>query len=224
MISEDNLKLAKYINSKIPSELGIASILAGAVRSKVEEQRKDRDVDIQKHRKMYRGKHTLYFKKRKDEPNEVFAARKSNAVISNYCKFIVDLGAKYAYGRPEKVRRQFSINKETERRMREIEKLIGVQKLMLKIKRQAGICGEQSIRLIPLDERTGDQVRRNVTETTYPHPIFLDPEFTFVLRNSWDKIVAVVIENKYKDYTSLQHKKALYVGYLGQAFYFPLHI
>jgi hypothetical protein len=201
MAAEDILRLGHLVGGE-PTVVPIT--VADQIETKVKNERNARKVDIEKNLDMYQGDHSSYFKQRRREPNEVFADRKKDAVIANYCKFIIDLSAKYAYGRPEKVRRQFVEGEgpaKTEDRMRHIEELIDIGQFMLKSKREAGISGEIPVRLIPVDENTGEQLRGKATTTVYPQPILLDPLFTFPLRNSWGKLLGIVIRDEYHDYT-----------------------
>ena len=206
-IATDKFQLASLIPEKDDKGGSQARSVSDNVVRLVNSDRNSRKVDITKNWNLYQGDHEQYFVQRRNEDNEVYAYRKSNASILNYSKFIIDLDAKYAYGRPEKVRRQFSIdesNKTTEDRMRHLEALIGIQEFMLTTKRHAGIYGEQAIRFIPLDERTKNQVTGRVTQTTFPYPVLLDPLLTFPLLNKWGTLDAMVILDSYTDFATNQ--------------------
>lgn len=206
-IATDKFQLASLIPDKDGMGGSQAKSVSDAVVRLVNSDRASRKVDIKKNWNLYQGDHEQYFIQRRNEDNEVFNYRKDNASILNYSKFIIDLDAKYAYGRPEKVRRQFSVdesNKTTEDRMRHLEALIGVQEFMLTTKRHAGIYGEQAIRFIPLDERTRNQVSGRVTQTTFPYPVLLDPLLTFPLRNKWGELDAIVIIDSYTNFVTEQ--------------------
>lgn len=204
-ITPDNLKLAQLIPNALIEEntSGIALDVAGAVQSTVEKRRKDNKVDMEKNWEFYQGNHSQYFKQRRDEDDQLFKFRKQNIVEPNYCKYTVNLSAKFAYGRNGKVRRQFTNGdasfKKTDDRLRAIDKLVGYQAFMLKAKRNAGLFGEQPLRIIPVDERTGEIVEK-ADRWTYPHPTALDPRFTYCLTTEWGKIQAVVIEDEFVDY------------------------
>ena len=206
MSISDKFKLEQLLkdNNKGSTQ---ARAVADAVVAKVEQERTIRKVNIQKNWNLYQGDHSQYFKQRHNEDAIVYEDRKKNSTILNFIAFIVDLGAKFAYGRPEKVRRQYSIDQDdnkTEDGMRRLERLIGIQEFMLNTKRMCGIFSEQTIRFIPIDERTGQQVSEKVTKTTYPYPIKLDSAHTFALRNQWGKLNAVVIKDNFKDYATNQ--------------------
>lgn len=199
----------KLENLLVDNDKGSAQalIVAGDVKTRVQNERAVRKVNIDKNWNLYQGDHAQYFKQRNNEDNKVYQSRKNNATILNFVAFIVDLGAKFAYGRPEKVRRQYSKDQDdnkTENGMRRLERLIGIQEFMLNTKRMCGIFSEQVIRFIPIDERTGEQVfsTDTVTATTYPYPVKLDSAHTFALRNQWGKLNAVVIEDSFKDYSN----------------------
>jgi len=206
-ITQDNLNLAQYIGVDPNSaEAGIPFQVAGAIKQKIEDNREDNNIDMEKNWDFYQGDHSYYFKQRHNEDDEVFKYRKQNIIAPNYCKFLINLSAKFAYGRNGKVRRQFiaeedSNSKKTDDRLRRIDELVGYQEFMLEAKRNAGLFGEQPIRMIPLDERNGEPVS-SVNDWTYPHPIRLDPRYTFCLINDWGKMQAVVIEESYIDYTN----------------------
>lgn len=207
-ISQDNFKLAEYIPEALaePEKYGKAWEVAGSVKKTVTNNRTSNNVNMDKNWDFYQGNHAAYFKQRRDEANEAFKFRKENIIAPNYCKFIIDLSAKLAYGRNGKVRRQFILedtekNKKTEQRLRRIDDLVGYQAFMLEAKRHASLFGEQPVRMIPLDERTGEQVSK-ADRWTYPHPIKLDPRYTFCLVNEWGKLEAVVIESEFTDYVN----------------------
>jgi len=100
----------KLENLLVDNDKGSAQalIVAGDVKTKVQNERAVRKVNIVKNWNLYQGDHAQYFKQRNNEDNKVYQSRKNNATILNFVAFIVDLGAKFAYGRPEKVRRQYS--------------------------------------------------------------------------------------------------------------------
>lgn len=198
MIFTDTLNLAKYLGVKSAVPLEVARSIIQVVR----QQRTAKNIDPVKHWEMYLGNHSQYFKQRTGEDMDLYTYRKKNALTANYVRYIVDLSAKYMYGRASKVSRKFSDNTETDTRMREMTERVGYDFLMLDASKKAGIFGEVGIRLIPIDADTGNQPLNGVsTPNTYPHPIILDPSKTFILLNKWNRIEAVVIEDEYTDYT-----------------------
>lgn len=206
MVLTDNLQLAGLIGKLSTTPLEIAQ----AIRSRVKRERELKNIDMGKHWDMYQGNHSKYFKQRKNEDIELLNYRKSNAVISNYVRYIVDLSGKYLYGRASKVSRKFSNESNTDERMRKLIKQTHYDTLLLNAAKRAGIFGEIGVRLIPIDFKTGEQPVGGVaTESTYPHPILLDPSKTFFLLNKWQKIVAVVIEDEYTDFAKAQKHKTL---------------
>ena len=204
MISEDNLKLARFIKGALadPKQAGVPFAVAGDVKTDVEEYRTGNNVNVGKNWDFYKGRQTKYFVQRYNEPNEAFADRKKNAIIPNYCKFIVDVGSRFLYGKPEGIRRQYSANKKTEDRLRQLEGLNQIPKHQLKSKKLAGVFSEAITRFIPVDERTNEQVTNVTTQTTYPRAIHLDARYAFPLCNAWGKLIAIVIEYKTKDYAN----------------------
>lgn len=200
MVLTDKLNLSQFIGIKNAAEpLQVAqSIIAAVKRSRVA-----KNIDSDKHWAMYQGHHSDYFRIRKDEDKELFGYRKKSAVIANYVRYVVDLSGKYLYGRASKVSRRFSDENDTDKRMRDLLKNTQYDLLMLEASKKAGIFGEIGFRLIPIDSVTGNQPEGGfATETTYPHPILLDPTKTYFLTNKWGNITAVVIEDEYTDYTS----------------------
>lgn len=196
MILADNVKLAKYIGT----DSGLPFEVAQAITSKVKSDRTQRNIDVEKFWDMYKGNHSDYFRERRNEDRELFKYRKQHGVKANLCRYIVDLSAKYLYGRASKVSRKFGENKKTDEGMRKRLKQCNYEALMLESAKKGGIFGEQGVRLIPVDEVTMEQTAGKATATTYPHPITLDPIKTFFLLNRWGKINAVVIEDEYQDY------------------------
>jgi len=206
MITEDRLKLAQYIGQDKINGIDVPFRVQGSVRKIVEDERFGRCVKVDDNWEYYQGNHTKFFQQRRMEDDEIFKARKNGAVIPNYCEFIINLGAKYLYGRPDKVRRNFTkanTDNKTEQRLREIENIIGAQQFWLSAKRQAGIFSEIPVRFVPVDKRDYKQLTGIANDFTYPQPIMLDPRYTFCLRNKWGKIVAVVIEDEFIDFTGL---------------------
>ena len=203
-IALDNFSLVSFLEDERTASAN-ANRVAESVIKEVEKERVARKVDVKKNWDLFQGDHEKYFKIRKNEDDQVFKYRKEHASILNYCQFIVNLGAKFAYGRPEKVRRRFSkdVDKtETEDKMRRMENLIGIQSFMLTTKRYAGIFGEQAIRFLPIDERTNKKATGRATKTTYPFPMLLDPLLTFPLRNQWGGLDAIVIKDSYTDHVT----------------------
>lgn len=205
MILTDNLKLAKHVgtNSSIPAEV------AQAIIQKVKRDRVNKNIDVVKHWDLYQGNHADHFRQRNKEDNVLFEYRKDHAVVANEVRYIVDLSAKYLYGRATKVSRRYGENQVTDARMRRLTKLSNYEALMLGSSKTAGVCGEVGMRLVPIDEQTMDQPDGLATPTTYPHPIPLDPIKTFFLLSPWDKITAVVLQNEYRDYATGQIHKTL---------------
>jgi SPP1 Gp6-like portal protein len=198
MIFVDKLSLAAFLGTSSEVPLQVAQAIISTVKS----QRLIRKVDTEKHWAMYQGEHSEYFQSRKDEDAALLAYRKKKAVVVNYVRYVVDLSGKYLYGRASKVSRKFSEkNADTDKRMRDLLKQTQYDLLMLEGCKKAGIFSEIGFRLVPVDSVTGAQPENGVaTETTYPHPILLDPSRTFFLVNKWNKVIAVVIQDEYTDY------------------------
>lgn len=204
MILTDKLNLAKYIGT----DSGIPLEVATAVITRVKNERTSRNISPEKHWDLYQGNHANYFKIRNKEDRELFDFRKKNAVIANYVRYVVDLSGKYLYGRASKVSRKFSKITQTDERMRKMLKNTQYDLLMLEGSKKSGIFGEVGFRLVPIDSITGEQPEGGIaTETTYPHPILLDPSKTFFLTNKWGKVTAVVIKDEYTDFSKgLKHQ------------------
>lgn len=204
MISEDNLKLAKFIDGALsdPTQKGQPYAVAGHVKEDVQSIRTSHNVNVTTNWDFYKGNQSKYFVQRHREPNEAFKERKKNAITPNYCKFIVDVGSKFLYGKPEGIRRQYSKDKKTETRLRELEGLNQIPRLMLQSKKNAGIFSEAILRFIAVDQRTNEQITSVSTQTAYPRAIQLDPRYAFPLCNAWGKLIAVVVEYNTKDYAN----------------------
>jgi len=187
LISEDNLKLARFIDEALadPTQAGQPYAVAGHVKDDVQNFRQNNNVDVDKNWDFYKGRQSVYFTQRHNEPNEAYKNRKKNAITPNYCKFIVDVGSKFLYGKPEGIRRQYSSNIKTESRLRQLEGLNQIPKMMLQSKKHAGIFSEAILRFIPIDERTNEQITTVSTQTAYPRAIQLDPRYAFPLCNAW---------------------------------------
>lgn len=204
MILTDNLSLAGLIGT----DSGLPYEVANAIISKVKKDRDTKNIDVEKHWELYQGNHAQYFRQRSNEDNILFKYRKDAAVVANQVRYVVDLSAKYLYGRAGKVSRKFGENKTTDARMRKNVKRAGYNPLMLDAAKKAGVFSELGVRLIPIDEATMEQpVDGIATPTTYPHPITLDPTKTFFMLSKWGKITAVVIQDEYRDFkTGELHK------------------
>lgn len=199
MVSVDKLSLASFLGSSSEVPLQVAQNIISTVKR----QRILRKVDMEKHWAMYQGDHSEYFQRRKDEDDALFGYRKQKAVTANYVRYVVDLSGKYLYGRASKVSRKFSEdNSDTDKRMRDLMKKTSYDLLMLEGSKKAGVFSEVGYRLVPVDSVTGAQPENGIaTETTYPHPIILDPTNTFFLVNKWNRVIAVVIQDEYTDFT-----------------------
>lgn len=173
---------------------------AAAIIREVQGDRVLREENFVKNWDMYQNRHEVYFKQRLDEPVEIFRYRKSNAIKSNLCGFTVDLSAKYLYGKASKIVRRYSENKQTDDSMRKLVSNFHKESLLLDAARKSSIFGETTIRLIPVDSVTRQQVEGKTTETTYPHPVILEPLRTFVKRNKWERTAAVVSQYYATDY------------------------
>lgn len=199
MILVDRLNLAQYLgtDSAVPLQVAIAIIQT------VKRQRLLKKVEPERNWALYQGEHSAYFKQRKDEDDELFGYRKKNAVVANYIRYVVDLSGKYLYGRASKVSRKFSKDTTTDTRMRDLMKHIMYDLLLLEGAKKAGVFSEIGFRLVPIDSVTGNQPTNGLaTDTTYPHPIILDPTNTYFLTNKWNNVTAVVIQDEYTDYTT----------------------
>lgn len=192
---DDNFKLSG-------ADIGQARAVAEAVVREVTNERVTRGINFTKNWDMYNGRHAQYFKQRMNEDNQVFQYRKDNSVIVNLVKFTVDLSSRYLYGRAAKVSRRFSENPQTNKRMMELAKKADIQSFLLDASKKASTFGEVTARNVAVDELTGLQPKGKSTATTYPQPILLDPMNTFVKRNRWNKIVAVVMRYFVQDYAT----------------------
>lgn len=175
--------------------------VADAVKSEVDNAREAKGVNLDKNWDMYEGRHAKYFKPRLNEDEQLFSYRKSNSIIANKIGFIVDLSAKYLYGKASKVRREFGDDNSTNVRMHDLLRLISFDSLMFEASKKASVFGEQPCRIVAVDSLTKMQPEGGITtETTYPHPILLDPRKCRIKKNLWGKIVAVVFEYEANDY------------------------
>jgi hypothetical protein len=175
---------------------------AGAIIREVVAERALRGENYVVNWDMYQNRHEKYFKKRLDEPQNILDYRKSNAIKSNLCGFTVDLSAKYLYGKASKIVRNYSANKDTDNKMRELTDNFHIESFLLDAAKKAAVYGEAIVRLIPVDSETGQQIDGISTDTTYPHPILMEPTRTFVKRNRWNKIAAVVSQYFSVDYAT----------------------
>lgn len=191
----DNFKLA---GATTATALAIASYI---IREAIED-RAFRDENYRKNWDMYHNHHERYFKKRLDEPDNIFRYRKKNAIKSNLCGFTVDLSAKYLYGKAAKVVRRYSDNKDTDTKMRELVQQFFIESFMLDAAKKAAIYGELVARFIPVDSVTKEQVVGQTTETTFPYPIIMEPIRTYPKLNKWGKLVAVVSQYLTTDFST----------------------
>jgi Phage portal protein, SPP1 Gp6-like len=170
----------------------VARNTASAIIREVQGERALRGENYITNWDMYQNRHEKYFKQRLDEPMDIFKYRKDNAIKSNLCGFTVDLSAKYLYGKASKIVRNFSTNKATDTRMRDVLENFHIESFLLDAAKKAAVYGETTVRLIPVDSITGEQVVGVSTDTSYPHPILTEPARTFVKQNRWKRIAAVV--------------------------------
>lgn len=189
----DNLNL-------LGKDQGTALLVAEQIVREALAGRAARGEDYRKNYDMYLNRHEKYFKQRPDESNDVFRYRRDNAVKNNLCGFTVDLSAKYLYGKASKVVRRFSNNADTQKRLTDMAGLCDVDSFFLELSKKAAVFSETVARFIPVDSVTGKEVNDISNENTYPHPIELDPRYTFVKRNRYNKIVAVVLFYEQYDY------------------------
>lgn len=189
----DNFKLAGQGE-------GIARNVAELVVQEITNNRLQRGIDLKKNWEMYEGHHAQYFVQRIREPDDIFQYRKSNATISNKVEFAVNLSARYLYGRASKVIRKYSKDTKAHKKIAELAKRIEVDTFLLDAAKKASTFGKVTARLVAVDALTGLQAGSISTKTTYPHPILLDPLNTYVKRNRWGKIIAVVVKYKSTDY------------------------
>lgn len=215
MIIEDNLKLADLASQAVVGEKSSmpeggrdALTIANAVKKEVENQRELVGVRPQMHWDFYHGYQEQYFIKRRNEDDEQYKARIKHGKTVNYVRFITDLDTRFLYGRPNKIGRQYGGNVKTEKRLREINKLVSINNIQMEAKRNASLYGEQGIRLIPVDKRTGSQVKANtkMDENVYPHPVPLDSRESFFLLNQYGKVIAVTLQWTYTDYVDQEKK------------------
>lgn len=175
---------------------GVARNVAGAVVNEITQERLKKGINLQKNWDMYEGHHEKYFVQRYKEPDDIFQYRKENASISNKVEFAVSLSARYLYGRASKVIREFSQDPKTQQKFTDLAKQIELDTFLLDAAKKASTFGKVTARLVAVDSLTGLQPAGASTETTYPHPILMDPLNTFVKRNKWGKIIAVVLKYK----------------------------
>jgi hypothetical protein len=188
-------------------QVGQAQAVAEAVVNEIVNERATRGINFPKNWDMYNAKHSQYFKPRMNEDAQVFQYRKDNPVVVNLVKFTVDLASRYLYGRAQKVFRRFSEKQDTNKRMLDLAKQADIQGFLLDASKKAAIFGEVTARIVAVDALTGLQPDGKSTQTTYPQPILLDPMNTFVKRNRWNKIVAVVMRYKVQDYATNKTKQ-----------------
>jgi len=201
MFKSDNLSLAQFVgtDSEVPVNV------AGAIAKQIKKERENKGMTLQKNWDFYQGFQSGYFVQRVNEANSSYEQRIAKAVIVNFARLIVDTNTKFLYSRTEKIGRQFGDEDKTRKRLKHINELVNIDKLQLDSKRQACIFGESIIRLVPTDEFTGEIIAGNkATSSTYPHPIHLDPQCTYILTDPLDKIIGVVIESEYMDYVKDQ--------------------
>lgn len=179
----------------------VARNTAGAIIREVLGERAMRGENYVVNWDMYQNRHESYFKQRLDEPLNIFQYRKANAVKSNLCGFTVDLSAKYLYGKATKIVRNFG-QKETDKKMRDLVANFHIESFLLDAAKKAAVYGEAVVRLIPVDKETGTQVVGTSTMTSYPHPILMEPSRTFVKRNRWNRVAAVVSQYFSLDYST----------------------
>lgn len=192
---DDNFKLSG-------ATVGQAQAVAEAVVNEITNERVTRGIDFSRNWEMYSGRHAQFFKPRINEAAEILQYRKENPVVVNHVKFTVDLAARYLYGRASKVARKFSKNKTTNKQMLDLVKKTDIQGFLLDAAKKASIFGEVTARLVAVDSLTGLQPEEKSTQTSYPQPILLDPMNTFVKRNRWGKIVAVVMRYKVQNFAT----------------------
>jgi hypothetical protein len=177
-----------------------AKNVAAAVVNEIVNERRRKKIDLRKNLDMVEGHHAKYFKPRYNEATDVFQYRQENAVVSNLIGFSINLSARYLYGRNSKVIRKYSKDQKTQAKMMELAKLIELDTFLLDAAKKAPTFGKVTARLVAVDSETGLQVEGVSTKTTYPHPILLDPMNTFVKRNKWGKIIAVVMKYQAQDW------------------------
>jgi hypothetical protein len=187
--------------------VGQAQAVAEAVVNEVVNERASRGINFTRNWDMYNARHAQYFKPRMSEDTQIFKYRKDNPVVVNLIKFTVDLAARYLYGRASKVARKFSKTPATNERMLDLVKQADIQGFLLDAAKKAAIFGEVTARIVAVDAQTGLQPDEKSTPTSYPQPILLDPMNTFVKRNRWNKIVAVVMRYKVQDYATNKSKQ-----------------
>ncbi len=162
-----------------------------------------RGEDFQRNHELYNGEHAKHFRRKLDESDELFKYRKDNAVVDNLCAFTVNLSSKYLYGKASKVVRQFSKDQDTNQSLIDLTyDKVHIDSFFLEAATQTSIYGEQLVRLIPVDAETKLQVTELSQPNTYPHPILLDPRFTFCKVNLYGKLEAVVMFYDAIDYTT----------------------
>jgi predicted MarR family transcription regulator len=163
----DNFKLAG-------ASEGTARDVANAVVNEIIQDRKRKNIDLEKNWEMYQGHHTQYFKQRINEDNAIFEYRKKNAVTVNYVDFTIDLSARYLYGRASKILRKYSENAQTQKRMTELARKVELDTFCLNASKKAATFGKQTARLVPVDALTGLQPVGRTTKTCYPKQLGQD--------------------------------------------------
>lgn len=189
--------------------LEIAKAAAGKIKTDVIQARGALGIDLQKNTDLYNNIVTKYFKQRFKESAEIFEYRKANPAKSNFIRFVVDLSAKYLYGRATKVRRDFGKNKETSEKATKLVKDTGLHQIMYDAAKKAAVCGEQVVRLVAVDRDTKEQPPEGLaTANTIPIPVLLNPLFTWTKFNPWGKLEAVYMQ--YDVYDFVKQKKVVY--------------
>jgi hypothetical protein len=198
----DNLNFAT-------ADLETAKAAAGKVKADVDLVRSRLGINLQKNVDLYNNIVSKYFTQRFKESTEIFEYRKANPAKSNFVRFVVDLSAKYLYGRATKVRRDFGNNVETSKKATQLVKDTGLHQIMYDAAKKAAVCGEQVVRHVAVDRDTQEQPPEGrATANTIPIPVLLNPQKTWTRFNPWGKLEAVYMQ--YEVYDFVKQKNVVY--------------
>lgn len=180
--------------------IGTVKNIAGKIKNDELTERSQLGIDLRKNKDLYNNKAHIYFNQRYKEDNEIFKYRKDNPAKSNFIRFIVDLSAKYLYGRATKVRRDFG-EKETSVKVGDYLKEIDLHQVMYASAKKAAVFGKQVVRFIGLEMDTkSPPPDGKSTEKTRPYPVLLNPERTWTKFSAWGTLIAVYLEYDVIDY------------------------
>jgi Phage portal protein, SPP1 Gp6-like len=191
------------------ASLEVAKAAASKIKADADNARSSLGINLQKNVDLYNNIVSKYFTQRFKESLEIFEYRKANPAKSNFVRFVVDLSAKYLYGRATKVRRDFGKNVETSEKATKLIKDTGLHQVMYDAAKKAAVCGEQVVRLVAVDRDTKEQPPEGIaTANTIPTPVLLNPLKTWTHFNPWGKLDAVYMQ--YEVYDFARQKNVIY--------------